>query len=341
MNSPVCMGVIGAGWFASRRHLPEIKRNPDTRLAGICRRDRQALDKLQETFEADKIYTEWREMLEDSALDAVLIATPHNLHFEPAKAALEHGLHVLLEKPMTVYAEEARELEQMAMERGLKLSTALNPPFWAHTHRLRSAIRDGRIGKLEAMNIFWTGNAGYAFGQAPRPDNLPGVVPPTMYRSDPELCGGGYLIDGGSHLISEILWLSDLRAVQVSCIMDNVPSDRRAVVTLKLENDAIASVICLGDSQSGERRVRNTFAGSDGTITVEGFDFNTSVQTRSGKLESFTEKDLPPVTGPITNFTNAILEREPLHSSTAHGVHVVEIIEAAYRSATTGEIVRL
>lgn len=302
-------------------------------LTAICRRDKDALDKVQQAFHAKTVWTDWREMLNMCELDAVLIATPHNLHYEPARAALGRGLHTLIEKPMTIRSVEADELCRIATEKRLQLGVALNPPFWAHTHRIRDAIRDGRIGELEAFSMFWMGNASYVFGQAPQPENLPGVVPPTMYRSDPDLCGGGYLIDGGSHLISEALWTSELKVKSVTCIMDQLPSDRRALLTLHMENGVIGAISCVGDSCYRKRRVLNIFAGDGGSVRIEDFEFNVMVESDNHETEFFKENELMPVSGPINNFVDAILDRDTLYSSGEHGRDVVQVVEAAYMSA--------
>jgi predicted dehydrogenase len=280
-------------------------------------------------------------MIAEANLDILLIATPHSLHYEQAKTALENRIHVLLEKPMTIHAEEALSLCRLAERQGKLLSVALNPPFWAHCHKIREYIARGELGQLEAVSMFWTGNAEFVFGEAPKPSDLPGIVPPTMYRADPELCGGGYFIDGGSHLISEILFVSGQRAVSVSCQMDETPSDRRAVLTLRLEDGALVSVTCVGDSKSGSRRVSNIFAGSQGTIRVEGFDFTTMIERGSDMVETFRERDLPPVPGPVTNFADALIGRASLFSTADHGAQVVAVIEAAYQSASTGQTIRL
>lgn len=341
MERPIRLGVIGAGWFASRRHLPDIQKRPDVTLTALCRRDPEALARLRDHFQPEQTYTDWREMLAQCPLDAVLIATPHNLHFEQARAALEQGLHVLLEKPMTIRSDEARELRDLAATKGLTLTVALNPPFWAHCHRIRGAIQAGRIGRVEAVEMLWTGNAAYVFGEAPRPADLPGLVPPTLYRADPELCGGGCLIDGGSHLVSEVLWTTGLRAVRVHCLMDATPSDRCSVLTLGLENGAMAAIQSVHNSAYAQRRVRNTFAGANGTITVEGFEFQTTLAVEGGEPETFRERDLPPVPGPVADFVSAIQGRSVTASPADHGLHVVEVIEAAYRSAETGRTILL
>ncbi len=313
--------------------MPDIASNNDMELTAICRRDKDALDKVQQAFHAKTVWTDWREMLNMCELDAVLIATPHNLHYDPARAALERGLHTLIEKPMTIRSVEADELCRIATEKRLQLGVALNPPFWAHTHRIRDAIRDGRIGELEAFSMFWMGNASYVFGQAPQPENLPGVVPPTMYRSDPDLCGGGYLIDGGSHLISEALWTSELKVKSVTCIMDQLPSDRRALLTLHMENGVIGAISCVGDSCYRKRRVLNIFAGDGGSVRIEDFEFNVMVESDNHEIEFFKENELMPVSGPINNFVDAILDRDTLYSSGEHGRDVVQVVEAAYMSA--------
>ncbi len=333
------MGVIGAGWFTTRRHLPDIAANNDMELTAICRRDKDALVKVQQAFHAKCVWTDWREMLDGSELDAVLIATPHNLHYEPAKAALERGLHTLIEKPMTIRSVEANELCRIAAEKRLQLGVALNPPFWAHTHRIRNAIRNGHIGGLEALSMFWLGNASYVFGQAPQPENLPGLVPPTMYRSDPDLCGGGYLIDGGSHLISEMLWTSELKVRSVTCIMDQLPSDRRALLTLHMEKGVIGAISCVGDSNYRKRRVLNIFAGDGGSVRIEDFEFKVMIESSNHDIELFQENELQPVSGPIDNFADAILNRDTLFSSGEHGRDVVQVVEAAYVSAKEGRTV--
>lgn len=337
MIKMIRMGVIGAGWFTTRRHLPDIEASNDVELTAICRRDKDALAKIQQTFHAKTVWTDWREMLNNCELDAVLIATPHNLHFEPAKASLERGLHTLIEKPMSIHTNEADELCHMASEKKLQLGVALNPPFWAHTHHIRNVIREGRIGQLEALSMFWMGNAAYVFGQAPKPENLPGLIPPTMYRSDPVLCGGGYLIDGGSHLISEMLWTSEHKVKEVHCLMDNLPSDRRAELTLRMENGVIGSITCIGDSRYQKRRVFNMFAGDGGNVKVEDFEFNVMIESMKHEVEFFREDDLKPVKGPIDNFVDAILHRAMLFSSGEHGRDVVQVVEAAYRSAKEGK----
>jgi predicted dehydrogenase len=340
---PVRLGVIGAGAFACRRHLPDAINNPGVCVAAICRRDPEARAKIAAHFcvPPEAAYGDWQQMLDEVELDAVLIATPNAQHYEQARAALERGLHVLIEKPMNVRSTEAHELVALAHRNNLQLGVALNPPFWAHCHQIRRALRDERMGALESAAIYWSGSAEYVFGRAPQPANLPGIVPPTMFRADPDLNGGGYFTDGGSHLVSELLWVTDLRVRRVSALMDQTPSDMRTALTLEMENGAVATINSIGDSKYSTRRVRNVFGATGGAVLIAGFDFETTIMMHGQEHRKFKEAELLPVAQPIANFVSAIQGRGKLFSPGEHGAHVVEVIEAAYESASSGRTVML
>ncbi len=338
--APVRWGIIGAGWFASRRHIPDIVAHPEAHLAALCRRDPAALERLREHFQPEAVFADWREMLDRCPPDAVLVATPHHLHYEPARAALERGLHVLVEKPMTLDPNQAWELCSLAEERGLQLGVALNPPFRAHCHRIRAALQDGSLGDLEAVTMAITVDASHVFGEAPPPEGLPGVVPPTLFRADPEECGGGFLADSGAHLISELLWVTGSGVSAVTCLMDSLPSDRRAAMALSLSCGATATISCTGNSRHPARRLRKVYFGSRGTARVEGFDFTTTLEAE-GEPETCRERELPPVPSPVGNLIDAVRGRATLLSPGKHGARVTEVLSAAYASAREGRAVVL
>ncbi|HZT43544.1 MAG TPA: Gfo/Idh/MocA family oxidoreductase [Chthonomonadaceae bacterium] len=342
-DNAIRLGVIGAGWFASRRHLPDAVAHPQIVLTALCRRDPDARARLADHFGVapENTFGDWRQMLDTVALDAVLITTPNYLHFEPAREALERGLHVLIEKPMTIRSADARALVALAQARNRRLAVALNPPFWAHCHRIRRALGSVAMGGLESASMYWTGSAAYLFGRAAPPEALPGLVPPTPFRADPAQNGGGYLIDGGSHLISELLWVTGLRARRVTALLDAIPTDMRASLSIELSNGAVASLTTIGDSQLPVRRVRHVFGAEHGTVIVIGFEFETSINLHGQETQKFRESDLAPVASPIANFAEAIQGQAELASPGEHGSHVVEVVEAAYESATTGRTVSI
>ena len=335
------VGVVGAGWFASRRHLPDLKALVGVEVVALCRRNPEKLERVADHFEVRGRYRDYGEMLDREALDAVVVATPHALHYVQAREALERGLHVLLEKPMTLAAAEAEELIGLASKARRVLSVALNPPFWRHTCYAQEAIARGEVGRLESVAIQWIGNTEGVFGRAPLPEGMPGVVKPTFYRGDPDLSGGGHLMDTGSHLVSELLFVTGLSPRAVSAQMDDPTTDMRAEVQVALEGRVFGGVVAVGDSQCPERRIQNFYFGSEGTLTVEGMPFRVKLERPGEETVTVGEEEMPERPGPVANFVDGIRGKAELFSPGAHGAAVVRVIEAAYQSARTGQRVAL
>lgn len=336
-TSKIRVGVVGAGAFASRRHLPDLAASGEAEVVAICRRDEAQLRRVADHFGVRQTFTDYRRMMDEVAMDAVLVATPHALHHAPARAALERGFHVLIEKPMTVSSEEARDLVTLSEGMRRVLVVAHNPPYWPHGHFLRETLRSESFGVLEAASISWTGNVEAAFGRAPMPKETPGVVPPTLYRGDPALSGGGGFFDGGVHVVCELLWTTGLRARTVIAAMDDPVLDMRATVTVSLENGAAATINHIVDSRHSARRIHNLYFGSKATVLAEGPPFSVTTIRPGEPSRTVTEKDLPAVPGPVSNFIDAIRGRAEPFSGAVDGLRCVEVVEAAYRSARSGQ----
>lgn len=334
------IGVIGAGWFASRRHIPAIVTSKDAELVALCRRNTEQLAKMAQHFGIQNTFTDYREMIDKIEMDGVIISTPHALHYEQAKYCLNKGLHVLIEKPMAIIAAEARDLVATAEEKKRIIVVGLNPPYWAYCHFLKNLIESGRLGVIEAVSINWVGDVGHVFGTIPMPDSLPGVVPPTLFRADPKLGGGGHLVDTGSHLVSEILWTTGLKATEVTASMDNTDTDMRCTVGIRLENDVLCSISMVGDSKI-RRRIHSVYFGSKSTVFVDGLPFKVTVLEPDKAPVVTAEDEMPKVVEPVDNFIDAIMGKaEPLASS-VDGLRVVEVIEGAYRAAKMGQAITL
>lgn len=337
---PLRIAVIGAGAFASRRHLPELQTDPRVHLVAACRRNPDELARVADHFGIPGRYADWREMLETEALDGVLIATPHDQHFAQAHAALERGLHVLLEKPMALIVSEAQQLMALATEKHRCLCVALNPPYWRHTEALRVAVAQGKLGALESVDIHWSGATDAVFGRAPLPDQMPGIVRPTLFRADASANGGGNLMDGGGHLFSELLWVTGRRALEVSALMDHTPADARAAVTVRLEGNLLATITMLGNSRYPERRVFSRYDGDGGSAVATALPFRLTWQTPAGE-ETQNEADLPPVPTPVGDWLDSVeTGRTPL-GSPQHGLDVTQLLTAAYESAANGRTVKV
>lgn len=337
----VRFGVVGAGWFASRRHLPELVAHPEVELVALCRRSPEPLARIAEHFGVARSYTRLDDMLSDAALDAVLICTPHDLHHANAVACLEAGCQVLLEKPMAICAADAADLVRRADQAGLLLEVAYNPPYWSHCCWLRERLEQGELGELEALDLRWTGDVRALYGRAELPDNLPGVVAPSLFRGDVRAMGGGLLIDGGSHLVCESMWVTGHEWTSVAATMDAVPGDLRHTVQFMYDNCGLGSIVGIGDSARPGRQSLAVYYGTRATAYASGAPATVRWVTPDGAERVYTDDDFPVAPQPVVSFVETILGRGPQRSPGSECVRYVRAVEAAYEAAATGRRVTL
>jgi predicted dehydrogenase len=279
-------------------------------------------------------------MLDKESLDGVIIATPHDQHAAQAIEAMNSGLHVLLEKPMAVTVESAQLIAETAQRTGRVVEISLNAPYWRHTDVMREGVLEGKIGDLEYVDICWCGSAAAAFGKAPFPETMPGVVRPTLFRGDPTANGGGYLFDGGGHLFSELLWVTGGRPIEVSAMMDSVPDDMRSTINIRFEGTFAAHICAIGDSVYQDRRIRSAYFGTYGSLTLTGMPFAVT-WSELDRSESKTEDEMATVPTPVSDWFDCILTGRTPRGSAEHGLMVTKLLAASYESARTGRSVSL
>ena len=104
------IGVVGAGWWSTYTHIPGLLENPNAELAGICDTNDEAVRRVAEAFPEVPTYADVGEMLQAQSLDGVVVAIPHVAHHRVAAQCLDRGLHVMVEKPLTLTAADAKDL---------------------------------------------------------------------------------------------------------------------------------------------------------------------------------------------------------------------------------------
>ena len=106
--------VIGAGWWGTTAHLPALLRHPRAELLAVQHHDPEQAERTGRDFGVPHAWSSTKRVLDLPDLRAVVISSTPNLHFRQAKAALERGIHVLIEKPMCFSAAQAWELVKLA-----------------------------------------------------------------------------------------------------------------------------------------------------------------------------------------------------------------------------------
>ena len=205
MKSYKC-AVIGLGAI-HMNHVRAIQALPYCSIVAVCDIDETKLAaKTQELHCAG--YTDYREMLEQEEIDVVHICTPHYLHAPMAIYALEHGCHVLVEKPMGMNSLETEAMIQAAEASGRQLGICFQNRYNPTVRRIRELIDQGALGKFISSKtiVSWNRDASYYAQGAWR----------GTWREE----GGGVLINQAIHTMDLTQWLAGLPVdvqAQTSC----------------------------------------------------------------------------------------------------------------------------
>ena len=149
---PVRYGIIGCGAISQRRHIPECVANPESKLAALADPvPGRAEGLIQQHSPGGKAYLDYKEMLRDPEVDAVIVAGPNSLHAAQSIEALQAGKHVLCEKPMATTREDARAMIDAAKKAGKYLMVGQNQRLMPPHVRAKSIIDSGRLGKVLAF----------------------------------------------------------------------------------------------------------------------------------------------------------------------------------------------
>ena len=147
MSEPLRWGVIGAGGIAAV-FAADLELTDSGRVVAVGSRDLARAEAFADRFAIPNRHGSYEALVADGDVDAVYVATPHPMHRAYAELALRAGKPVLLEKPFTVTAAQARELVALARERGLFLMEAMWTRFLPHVARIRELLAEGALGEI-------------------------------------------------------------------------------------------------------------------------------------------------------------------------------------------------
>ncbi|GAX89651.1 Gfo/Idh/MocA family protein [Effusibacillus lacus] len=247
----VRIGLVGAGWmgkahtnafvnaqllFGSEFGKPVFEVVADVNMDLVKQASRQL---------GYARYTDnWKEVVADPNVDVVDIATPNAFHYEVAKAALEHDKHVYCEKPLTLSAEQSKELAELAKQKGVVNYVGYNNVMNPATAYIRELVASGKLGTI------------VRFSGTYDQDMLLDALLPITWRHINKYSGSGALGDLGSHLfsVSQVI-LGDIKRVNAlskiviekrqkqagSSELVDVENDDLIVITAEYENGAIGT----------------------------------------------------------------------------------------------------
>ena len=226
----VRLGIIGCGAI-SKKHGEAISRIEDAKLVAAADLVEENVRRFVDNY-GGKPYTDYREMLEDPDVDAVIIVTPSGLHANMAQDALDAGKHVLVEKPLAMSADDADSLIKKAQEVKRTLQTVHPNRYYETSEMTHKAIKEGRFGKLShgVATVRWNRTQEY-YDEAP-------------WRKTREM-DGGVLLNQAWHALDLLLWfMGPVARVQgmTSKRLHDVETEDIALVTLEFESGALGLV---------------------------------------------------------------------------------------------------
>ena len=224
--APVRVGIVGAGSWAALAHIPAVLAHPNASLAGVADRDPERLAMTADHHGIRERYADHRELIASGELDALVVATPHATHYEVARDALDAGLHVLVEKPMTVRAADAKDLDARARAAGLHLVVGYTNQFAPGAIAARSLVQRGELGEITLVSGLFTSGLEDILTGFPSEDSSyaqasPIGGPGAATYADPARSGGGQGQSQATHALGMLAWITGLRARRVAALMSN------------------------------------------------------------------------------------------------------------------------
>lgn len=145
-------GVIGYGRFG-QAHAGGIVKAGNAELAAICTASEASAAAARKAYPNARVVQDWRELLEDPAIDVFDVVTPNHLHAEMTLAALEAGKHVLVEKPMATTVEDCARIVEAVDRTGRQLAVGFELRLSVQWGRIKALIDEGRIGRPRYVSV--------------------------------------------------------------------------------------------------------------------------------------------------------------------------------------------
>ncbi len=236
----VRVGIIGTSWWVDSMYLPALANHQNAELTAICGRNEQRAKARASEWSIKQVFTDIDAFV-DCGLDAVIVASGNDTHYDFTMKALNKNLHVLCEKPLSLSYPQAVDMSELAKSKNLKNMTPFTYSYMPSTRYLKELIDNDYIGEPYHLNMrYYTG-----FGRASD----------YLWRFDKDKAGSGASGDIGSHFIYiAIMLYGDITGVFAKLgkhIKRAQPdpqgknyqqSDDNAIMTLQFANGALGSI---------------------------------------------------------------------------------------------------
>jgi len=344
--SKLKVGVIGLG--IGNGHIKNFNLHPQAEVVAIADSDPVRLKTRGDEHKVPGRYTDALEMLKKEKLDIVAVATPNKFHKPLTLAALEAGCHVFCEKPMAMNTAEAREMLAASKKVGKRLMINFSYRFTEQSVALKQQVDSGILGDIYFGRTIWHRRRG-----------MPGFG---GWFGTKALAGGGPLIDLGVHRLDLALWLmgypspvwvmgSTYNPIATAIAQKEGKTfdvEDLAVGMIKFANGATLEVEASWAANIKERELMETrLLGTQGGLVQrnknEGYEFEAEmyVERNGCQFDMALHPPVPAAKPSTYHFADAIANNKPYMATGEEGLIVMEMLDALYESARTGQPVRI
>ena len=338
------IGVIGSGKIARIRHLPEILVNPQAEVGAVCDNLETRANEMAKKYNC-KAYTDYRDLLMASELDAVIIAAPNIYHADMSVAALQAGKHVLCEKPMATTLVDAQRMMDAAQTSQKQLMIGHNQRLEPAHVKAKEIIQSGKLGKVLSFTAVF-GHPGCEYWA---------IDGEKTWFFKKELAGMGVLGDLAVHKLDLLRFLLDDDYVDAVALMDTLNKtypngglinvEDNATCLLRTQKGALGTVITSWTYQVennsatiyGEKGVLQIYSNPDFPLAFH-YDHQTGEYYRLGKKSTNVEQVK---SGIIDVFVDAVVSGSPVPIPGIEGYKALEAVIACQEAARTGQNIQI
>lgn len=339
--------LIGCGRIATN-HVKAVLIN-NLEFIAVCDILPEQMENLLEKHElakdkSIKRYTDYRKMIGENKIDLIGIATESGNHAEIALYCIDHGINLIIEKPIAMSMQDADEIVRRSEEKGVKVAACHQNRFNVAVQELRKAVEAGRFGKLShgSIHVRWNRNEGY-YAQAPWRGK---------WASD-----GGALMNQCIHGIDLLRWMMGGEAEEVygatrRQFHDYLEAEDIGMAVVKFKNGAVATIE--GTTNVYPQNLEETLClfGEKGTVKLGGkstnnidvWDFADETETdrqNKGLKEQTSNVYGNGHTSMYADVIDAVNNDRAPYVDARAGRNALEMVLAIYKSQKTGQPVRL
>jgi predicted dehydrogenase len=320
-GSPVRIGILGASSFAPTTMINPARGNRDVVVAAVGARDLASAEEFAAKHGIAKAHGSYEALIDDPDLDAIYVLVPTSLHGKWTKIALAAGKHVLVEKPFTANAAEAREIAELASKSDRVVMEAIQFRHHPLTRRVEQIIESGELGTLQRVDV-----------------TLCVLLPKFKANCYNYALGGGAMMDAGSYVanMARTFGGSTPEVVSAQAKLQKHQVDRAMTAELRYASGHTGRLQCALWSSKMFRAIAKV-VGDDGELRVISpaaphLFPRLSVRSANGKRgERFSRR--PTYSFQLDAFAGAVLRGDPVRTSPQDAVENMSVIDAVYRAA--------